>query len=120
MFLKLILALITYKGLRKMEKNFNKNANLPGAQNGGKKSGVGWKLAIIVILAVLVISPIDLIPGDPIILTSYIDDIAYVAGIIGTVVSMIKGKRVQQIPGAGNNSTYVPPMYNEVKSNKKK
>ena len=62
MFVKLILALLSYKGLRKMEEKFNKNANPEANAQGGKKSGMGWKIAMMIILAVLVLSPIDALP----------------------------------------------------------
>ena len=118
MFVKLILALLSYKGLRKMEEKFNKNANPEANAQGGKKSGMGWKIAMMIILAVLVLSPIDALP-DVIPVVGWVDDVAYVAGMLGTAVSMLKGKRAQ-ISGATGTQGYMPPMYNEVKSNRKK
>lgn len=124
MFYKLILALLSYKGLRIMEEKFNKNVNpqntAEGAAAGGnKKFGIGWKIALMAILAVLVISPIDALP-DVIPVVGWVDDVAYVAGIFGTVVGMLKGKRTQQISGAPGAQGYIPPMYNDVSSNIKK
>ena len=74
---------------------------------------------LMIILAVLVLSPIDALP-DVIPVVGWVDDVAYVAGILGTVVGMLKGKRAQQIPGAPGAQGYIPPMYNEVSSNRKK
>lgn len=123
MFLKLILALLSYKGLRKMEEKFNKNVNPQGATGGtvqgGQKSGIAWKIILMIILAVLVLSPIDALP-DVIPVVGWVDDVAYVAGMLGTAVGMLKGRRNQQIPGAAGTQGYIPPMYNEVKSNVKK
>ncbi len=118
MFIKLILALISYKGLKKMENKFNENVNPQGAADGSKKSGIVWKIVLMIILSVLVLSPIDALP-DVIPVVGWVDDVAYVAGILGSVVSMLKGKRAQQIPGAASGQTYIPPMYNEVNTNKK-
>ena len=87
MFIKLLLALISYKGLKKMDEKFNKNVNPDGTAQGGKKSGIAWKIILMVVLAVLVLSP---------------------------------SKKTQQIPGAPGAQGYIPPMYNEVKSNRKK
>ncbi len=114
MFIKLLLALISYKGLKKMDEKFNKNVN----PDGSKKSGMAWKIILMIILAVLVLSPIDALP-DVLPVVGWVDDVAYVAGIIGTAVGMLKGKRAQQIPGAPGAQGYIPPMYNEVKSNKR-
>ena len=114
MFIKLLLALISYKGLKKMDEKFNKNVN----PNGEKKSGMAWKIVLMIILAVLVLSPIDALP-DVIPVVGWVDDVAYVAGMLGTAVSMLKGKRAQ-ISGATGTQGYMPPMYNEVKSNRKK
>ena len=123
MFIKLLLALISYKGLKKMDEKFNKNANPQDAANGtaqgGKKSGIAWKVILTIILAILVLSPIDALP-DVFPVVGWVDDVAYVAGILGTAVGMLKGKKVQQIPGATGAQGYIPPMYNEVKSNRKK
>ena len=119
MFVKLILALLSYKGLRKMEEKFNKNVDPQSEGQGGKKSGMAWKVILMIILAVLVLSPIDALP-DVIPVVGWVDDVAYVAGMIGTAVGMLKGKRNQQIPGATGTHGYIPPMYNEVKTNIKK
>ena len=118
MFIKLLLALISFKGLKKMEEKFDKQANTTGNPEGRKKFSIGWKIIFMVILAVLVISPIDALP-DVIPVVGWVDDVAYVAGILGTIVGMLKGKRAQELPGAGSTG-YMPPMYNEVKSNKRK
>ena len=119
MFIKLLLALISYKGLKKMDEKFNKNVNPDGTAQGGKKSGIAWKIMLMVVLAVLVLSPIDALP-DVVPVVGWVDDVAYVAGILGTAVGMLKGKKTQQIPGAPGAQGYIPPMYNEVKSNRKK
>ena len=118
MFIKLLLALISYKGLKKMDEKFNKNVNAQGEGQGAKKSGIAWKIVLMIILAVLVLSPIDALP-DVIPVVGWVDDVAYVAGILGTVVGMLKGKRTQEIPGASGAQGYMPPMYNEVKTNRK-
>ncbi|MBQ1398122.1 MAG: DUF1232 domain-containing protein [Clostridia bacterium] len=97
-----------------MDEKFNKNVN----PDGSKKSGMAWKIILMIILAVLVLSPIDALP-DVLPVVGWVDDVAYVAGIIGTAVGMLKGKRAQQIPGAPGAQGYIPPMYNEVKSNKR-
>ena len=114
MFIKLLLALISYKGLKKMDEKFNKNVN----PNGEKKSGMAWKIVLMIILAVLVLSPIDALP-DVIPVVGWVDDVAYVAGILGTAVGMLKGKKPQQVSGSSSSQGYIPPMYNEVKSNRK-
>ena len=122
MFIKLILALISYKGLKKMDEKFNKNVNpefaADGTPQGTKKSGMVWKILLMIILAVLVLSPIDALP-DVLPVVGWVDDVAYVAGILGTAVGMLKGKRAPQISGASGTQGYIPPMYNEVKSNRK-
>lgn len=121
MFYKIILALISYKGLKKMENNFNNVTDSQGAADSksAKKSGVVWKIILMLVLSLLVLSPIDALP-DVVPVVGWVDDVAYVAGIIGSVVSMLKGKRAQQIPGATGTQGYIPPMYNEVSSNRKK
>lgn len=119
MFIKLLLALISFKGLKKMEEKFNKNANPQGVPGSDKKSSMAWKIVLMIVLAVLVLSPIDALP-DVIPVVGWVDDVAYVAGILGSAVSMLKGKRAQQIPGASGAQGYIPPMYNEVKSNRSK
>ena len=74
----------------------------------------GWKLALIALLGVLVISPIDAIP-DPIAVAGWADDLAYLVGIIGTITTMVKGKNAMT-----QQDSYTPPMYNDVESNEKK
>ena len=121
MFYKIILALISYKGLKKMENNFNNVTDPQGTADpkSAKKSGVVWKIILMLVLSLLVLSPIDALP-DVVPVVGWVDDVAYVAGIIGSVVSMLRGKRNQQIPGANVAQGYIPPMYNEVSSNRKK
>ena len=121
MWLKALLALISFKGLMKMEEKFDNKANSSGVgdgNGGGKKFGIGWKIALMAILAVLVISPIDAVP-DVVPVVGWVDDVAYVAGILGTIVSMLKGRRASQLSGGSGTAGYIPPMYNEVKSNKR-
>lgn len=104
-----------------MDEKFNKNVNAgaapDGAVQGGKKSGMAWKIILMIILAILVLSPVDALP-DVIPVVGWVDDVAYVAGILGSAVGMLKGKRAQ-ISGTAGSTGYIPPMYNEVKSNKK-
>ena len=123
MFYKLILALISYKGLKRMEEKFNNNANAQGTPDGeaagNKKSGMAWKIILMLVLAALVLSPIDALP-DVVPVVGWVDDVAYVAGILGTAVGMLKGKRAPQIPGSSGTQGYIPPMYNEVSSNRNK
>ena len=82
--------------------------------NGKKKLGNGWKLAIIVALAALVVSPIDIIPGDAATVVGLADEVAYLVGIIGTITSMVKGKGAMS-----SDQPYTPPMYNDVDDNHK-
>ncbi len=90
--------------------------NTPGGE--GKKSlGNGWKIALIVALAALVVSPIDIIPGDAATVVGLADDVAYLLGIIGTITSMVKGKQATSVDNTQGGS-YQPPMYNDVDSNK--
>ena len=56
MFVKLLLALISFKGLKKMEEKFDKHANSTGNPKDGKKFGIGWKIILMLILAVLVLA----------------------------------------------------------------
>ncbi len=95
----------------------NANNNYNGYTPKFDKKGLsnGWKLAIIAALAALVISPIDLIPGDAATVVGLADDVAYLVGIIGTITSMVKGKSAMS-----QQETYTPPMYNDVESNEKK
>lgn len=90
--------------------------NIPGG-DGKKGLGGGWKIAIIVALAALVISPIDIIPGDAATVVGLADDVAYLLGIIGTITSMVKGKQATSVDNSQGGS-YTPPMYNDVDSNK--
>ncbi|MBQ9901489.1 MAG: DUF1232 domain-containing protein [Clostridia bacterium] len=100
-----------------MEEKFNKNVNPEGNPEVSKKSGMAWKIILMIILGILVLSPIDALP-DVIPVVGWVDDVAYVAGMLGTAVGMLKGKRTQ-ISGASGTQGYIPPMYNEVKSNRK-
>lgn len=89
---------------------------------GTEKKGLtnGWRIAIIAVLAALIISPVDIISGD--ILTGgvgLIDDVAYLVGIITTVVNMINGRKATSVDNAQGGS-YTPPMYNDVDSNEKR
>lgn len=95
----------------------NNNGGYNGyTPNGDKKKlGTGWKMAIIAVLALLVVSPVDLISGDAFTVVGLADDVAYMAGIIATIVSMVKGKGALD-----QQSTYKPPMYNDVDSNDRK
>ena len=103
-----------------MDEKFRKNANPQDAIQSGKKPNMVLKVIFLVILSVLFLSPVDLVPSIIVPVVGWVDDIAYLAGILGTVISMISGKKNQQIPGASGSQAYMPPMYNEVKSNKKK
>lgn len=88
------------------------------ATAGKKGLSSGWKVAVIVALAALVVSPIDLIPGDAATVVGLADDVAYLLGIIGTITSMVKGKQATSVDN--NGSGYTPPMYNDVTSNEKR
>lgn len=101
-----------------MAANYYQNAGQTSNSNSsGKKSsgGNGWKALIIAVLAILVISPIDFIPGDAATVVGLLDDVAYVAGIIGTVISMIKKNKVVK-----TQNGEATPDYNDVDSNEKK
>ena len=93
--------------------------NSNGSGSGKKSLGVGWKIAIIVALAALVISPIDIIPGDAASVVGLADDVAYLVGIIGTIISMVKGRRADSAD-SNQAGSYSPPMYNDVDSNEKR
>lgn len=116
MFLRLISFIILSKGMIKVADKFYQNA----ADGSGKKSlSNGWKIAIIIALAALVVSPIDLIPGDAATVVGLADDVAYLVGIIGTITSMVKGKNASSVDNA-QGGAYTPPMYNDVDSNEKR
>ena len=51
---------------------------------------------IIVILALLVLSPIDILP-DVIPAAGQLDDILYILGIVMTVLKMIQGRKEQEV-----------------------
>lgn len=114
MFLRLISFLILSKGLIKVADKAYQNSG-----NGKNSLSNGWKIAIIVALAALVISPIDLIPGDAATVVGLADDVAYLVGIIGTITSMVKGKNANSVDNS-QGGTYTPPMYNDVDSNEKR
>ena len=105
--------IILSKGLIKVADKAYQNSD-----NGKKSLSSGWKIAIIIALAALVISPIDLIPGDAATVVGLADDVAYLVGIIGTITSMVKGKTANSVDNAQGGS-YTPPMYNDVDSNEK-
>ena len=63
--------------------------------NPSKKSKKGLKIALIVALLGLVLSPLDIIP-DAIPVVGWIDDIGYLLGIIGTVISLVTGRKKEQ------------------------
>lgn len=114
-FLRPISFITLSKGAIKLANKAYQNSN-----NSGKKSlGTGWKIAIIVVLAALVISPIDLIPGDAATIVGLADDVAYLVGIIGTITSIVKGRQANSVDNA-QSGTYTPPMYNDVDSNEKR
>ncbi len=98
-----------------MAANYYQNSGqTPNNNTSGKKSGNGWKALLIAVLAILVISPIDFVPGDAATVVGLLDDVAYVAGIVGTVLSMVgKNKVVKTQDDAAKN-------YNDVDSNEKK
>lgn len=100
-----------------MAANYYQNAGqTPNGNTSGKKSsGKGWKALLIAVLAILVISPVDVVPGDAVTVVGLFDDVAYVAGIIGTVVSMVGKNKVVKTQG-----DTTPPTYNDVDSNEKK
>lgn len=79
-----------------------------------KPSGKAWRIVLIIVLAILIISPIDFIPGDAATVVGLIDDVGYVIGIIGTIVSLLKRKNVPE-----DHNHYEPPVYNDVDSNEK-
>jgi Uncharacterized conserved protein len=116
MILKPLLTLLSFKGLRKMEEKVENKVNSNGS---GKKLGMGWKIGLMALLAILVISPLDAVP-DLVPVVGWVDDVAYVAGILGTIVGMLKGRRADQLTSGSGAKGYIPPMYNEVKSNKKR
>lgn len=93
---------------------YHNQGQTPGGASGKKSSGKGWKILLIAILGILVISPVDIVPGDAVTVVGLLDDVAYVAGIIGTVISMVKKKSVSNT--AESNT---PPVYNDVDSNEK-
>lgn len=108
--------IILSKGLIKVADKAYQNSD-----NGKKSLSSGWKIAIIIALAALVISPIDLIPGDAATVVGLADDVAYLVGIIGTITSMVKGKTANSVDNANaQGGSYTPPMYNDVDSNEKK
>ena len=82
--------------------------------SGNKGLGGGWKIAIIALLSLLMISPLDIIP-DGIPVAGLADDIAYLIGIITTVSNMINSRKATSVD---DNASYTPPMYNDVDSNK--
>ena len=101
-----------------MAANYYQNAGqTPNSGSSGKKSsgGKGWKALLTAVLAILVISPIDVVPGDAVTVVGLLDDVAYVAGIIGTVVSMVGKNKVVK-----TQNDAAPPTYNDVDSNGKK
>lgn len=104
-----------------MAANYYQNSGqTPNPNPSGKKSsgGNGWRVLLIAVLAILVISPIDFIPGDAATVVGLLDDVAYVVGIIGTVIGMIKKNKVVKTQSDGAVPEY--HEYNEVDSNEKK
>lgn len=85
-------------------------ANNSQNSGGQGKSSRVWKIVLIIVLAVLIISPIDLIPGDTATVVGMIDDVGYAVGIIGTIVNMVRRKREPE------DTT----VYNDVDSNEKR
>lgn len=92
-----------------MAANYYQNAG------GQKTSGKAWRIVLIIVLGILIISPIDLIPGDAATVVGLIDDVGYVVGIICTIVGMVKRKSV-----SNTQEDYTPPVYNDVDSNEKR
>lgn len=96
-----------------MAANYYQNAG--GNAGNQKTSGKAWRIVLIIVLAILIISPIDLIPGDAATVVGLIDDVGYVVGIICTIVGLVKKKSAQNTQEA-----YTPPVYNDVDSNEKR
>lgn len=117
MFLRLISFIILSKGMIKLVDKAYQHSN--NDSNGKKSLGNGWKIAIIVVLAALVISPVDIIPGDAATVVGLADDVAYLVGIIGTIVNMVRGRRADSADNV-HDGRYTPPMYNDVESNEKR
>lgn len=92
------------------------NAYQNGSAGGGKKGlSNGWRVAIMALLGLLMISPLDIIP-DGIPVAGLADDLAYLIGIITTVVNMINSRKATSVD---DNAPYTPPMYNDVEDNSK-